>query len=325
MEIAALLAVGLEDWIDFGVILGILILNAAVGWYQEKQAADVVASLKGDIAMRAIVVRDGKEQEILARELVPGDIVILQEGRTIPADCQIICDYAHPEDFNEFKKLKNEDKFGGDSAESGDDSGSNEKSADKEAADHDDDDRSVHYGLPLLACDQSAITGESLAVDRYMGDLVFYTTGCKRGKAYAIVKTSAKYSFVGRTASLVQGTQDRGHFKEVMDSIGTSLLVLVMFWILAIWIGGFFRHIHIASPGVQTLLDYALILFIIGVPVGLPVVTTTTLAVGAAYLAKQKAIVQKLTAIESLAVSYPEHPMVPFGSICFEECRVIEY
>jgi H+-transporting ATPase len=42
---------------------------------------------------------------------------------------------------------------------------------------------------------------------------------------------------------------------------------------------------------------------IIGVPVGLPVVTTTTLAVGAAYLAKEKAIVQKLTAIESLAVS----------------------
>lgn len=306
MEIAALLAVGLKDWIDFGVIVGILFLNAAVGWYQEKQAADVVASLKGDIAMRATVVRNGKEEEILARELVPGDIVILQEGRSIPADCQLICDYARPEDYHEFQKLKNEDKFNGDSTDSSDESASNEKGVGKEAEDRDDDDdaRSIHYGLPLVACDQSAITGESLAVDRYMGDLVFYTTGCKRGKAYAIVKTSARYSFVGKTATLVQGTQDRGHFKEVMDSIGTSLLVLVMFWILAAWIGGFFRHIHIASPGVQTLLHYALILFIIGVPVGLPVVTTTTLAVGAAYLAKQKAIVQKLTAIESLAVRF---------------------
>jgi len=75
MEIAALLALGLRDWTDFGVILGILLLNAAVGWYQEKQAADVVASLKGDIAMKALVVRDGSEQEIRARELVPGDIV----------------------------------------------------------------------------------------------------------------------------------------------------------------------------------------------------------------------------------------------------------
>lgn len=304
MEIAALLAVGLKDWIDFGVIVGILFLNAAVAWYQEKQAADVVASLKGDIAMRATVVRNGKEEEVLAKELVPGDIVILQEGRSIPADCQLICDYARPEDYNEFKHLRNQDKFNGDSTTDVDEGSSNEKGTGKEAEDGDDDDaRSTHYGLPLVACDQSAITGESLAVDRFMGDVVFYTTGCKRGKAYAIVKTSARYSFVGKTASLVQGTQDRGHFKQVMDSIGTSLLVLVMFWILAAWIGGFFRHIEIASPGVQTLLHYALILFIIGVPVGLPVVTTTTLAVGAAYLAKQKAIVQKLTAIESLAVS----------------------
>lgn len=75
MEIAALLAVGLNDWIDFGVIVGILLLNAFVGYYQEKQAADIVASLKGDIAMKTLVVRDGQEQTILARELVPGDIV----------------------------------------------------------------------------------------------------------------------------------------------------------------------------------------------------------------------------------------------------------
>jgi len=75
MEIAVLLAAGLRAWIDFGVIIAILLLNAVVGWYQEKQAADVVASLKGDIAMKATVVRDGVEQEILAREIVPGDIV----------------------------------------------------------------------------------------------------------------------------------------------------------------------------------------------------------------------------------------------------------
>ena len=75
MELAVLLAAGLRDWIDFGVIIAILLLNAGVGWYQEKQAADVVASLKGDIAMRATVIRNGQEEEIKARELVPGDIV----------------------------------------------------------------------------------------------------------------------------------------------------------------------------------------------------------------------------------------------------------
>ncbi len=90
-----------------------------------------------------------------------------------------------------------------------------------------------------------------------------------------------------------------------MNKIGTTLLVLVVAWIILAWIGGFFRGVQIATPEESSinLLHYILILLIVGVPVGLPVVTTTTLAVGAAYLAKEKAIVQKLTAIESLAVS----------------------
>jgi len=75
MELAVLLAAGLRDWVDFGVIIGILMLNAIVGWYQEKQAADVVASLKGDIALRSTVIRNGQEVEVKARDLVPGDIV----------------------------------------------------------------------------------------------------------------------------------------------------------------------------------------------------------------------------------------------------------
>ncbi|KAI1172265.1 E1-E2 ATPase-domain-containing protein [Nemania sp. FL0916] len=309
MELAALLALGLQDWIDFGVIIGILALNAFVGFYQEKQAQDVVESLKGDIAMRATVIRDGQEQQILARELVPGDIVLIQEGQTVPGDAQLICEYTRPHDFDQFKLLRSEDKFNGEGAEGGGGNGKEKERANDGGSDspgdkkQDDEEslQSFHYGDSLVACDQSAITGESLAVDKYMGDVLYYTTGCKRGKAYAIITTSAKYSFVGRTAELVQGAKDQGHFKAVMNSIGTALLVLVMFWVLAVWIGGFFHHLRIAQPHGQNLLHYTLVLFIIGVPVGLPVVTTTTLAVGAAYLAKQKAIVQKLTAIESLA------------------------
>ncbi|GES57636.1 plasma membrane ATPase 2 [Aspergillus terreus] len=288
MELAVLLAAGLRDWIDFGVIIGILMLNAVVGWYQEKQAADVVASLKGDIAMKAIVIRDGQEQEILARELVTGDIVVIEEGTVVPADVRLICDYDKPENFETYKEYL---------ATAGDDTL-------KEKEDEEDDGGiEARAGVSLVAVDQSAITGESLAVDKYMADTCYYTTGCKRGKAYAIVTATARQSFVGKTAALVQGANDSGHFKAVMDNIGTSLLVLVMFWIVAAWIGGFYRHLKIATPedSENVLLRYTLILLIIGVPVGLPVVTTTTLAVGAAYLAEQKAIVQKLTAIESLA------------------------
>ncbi|KAK7918152.1 hypothetical protein PG985_010026 [Apiospora marii] len=286
MEVAFILALGLQDWLDAGIIIGILLLNAIVGWYQEKQAADVVASLKGDIAMKALVVRNGKQEEIRARELVPGDIVIIEEGNVVPADCRLICDYDNPNGQAQYIAELN----------------AQSNSTSEKKAEHDDE-GTPHTGHAIVAIDQSAITGESLAVEKYMTDVVYYTTGCKRGKAYGVVTSGAQASFVGKTASLVQGAQDSGHFKAIMNSIGASLLVLVVFWILVAWIGGFYRNLNIALPSDSSinLLHYALILLIIGVPVGLPVVTTTTLAVGAAYLAEEKAIVQKLTAIESLA------------------------
>lgn len=152
-----------------------------------------------------------------------------------------------------------------------------------------------------------------------------------------MVTASARSSFVGRTASLVQGAKDQGHFKAIMNSIGI-LSMCILIWAILTHISrhippccrcfvdidqldwgmefprlcttsanvgqGFFHNLNLATPqdSSNNLLHYVLILLIVGVPVGLPVVTTTTLAVGAAYLAKEKAIVQKLTAIESLAV-----------------------
>jgi H+-transporting ATPase len=59
-----------------------------------------------------------------------------------------------------------------------------------------------------------------------IGDIVYYTTGAKRGKCYIVVTDVAKESFVGRTASLVGGTTGPGHFQRVMSSIGVTLLVL---------------------------------------------------------------------------------------------------
>jgi len=215
--------------------------------------------------------------------------IIIEESQVVPADARLICAYENPGAFEEYKELMRQEL--------------NEPSEKKADEEEDEDDK--HHGTSLIAADQSAITGESLAVDKFMGDTAYYTTGCKRGKAFAVVTAPARTSFVGRTASLVQGAKDQGHFKAIMNSIGTALLVIVVAWILIAWIGGFFHNLKIATPenSSTNLLHYVLILLIVGVPVGLPVVTTTTLAVGAAYLAKDKAIVQKLTAIESLAVS----------------------
>ncbi|PWN35466.1 putative PMA1-H+-transporting P-type ATPase [Meira miltonrushii] len=281
MELAVALAGGLRDWIDFGVIIGILMLNAFVGWYQEKQAGDIVAQLKAGIALRSVVVRDGQEHEIEARELVPGDIVVVEDGKTIPCDGRLLADY-EDKDASKANAIR-------------------EKAEASKRNQSEDDDEGVDKGPAIIACDQSAITGESLAVDKHIGDTVFYTTGCKRGKAYVLVTDIAKQTFVGRTAALVLGGDSKGHFQIVMDTIGAALLILVVVFILMFWIAGFFRNTGIAEPRDNNLLIYTLIFLIIGVPVGLPCVTTTTMAVGAAYLAKRQAIVQKLTAIESLA------------------------
>lgn len=95
-----------------------------------------------------------------------------------------------------------------------------------------------------------------------MGEVAFYTCGVKRGKAYGVVCSSAKQSFVGKTAALVMSSNEKGHFQIVLGGIGTTLLVLVIFFIFAVWIGGFFRGIGISDPKENSLLVYALIFFV---------------------------------------------------------------
>ncbi|KAG9233461.1 putative plasma membrane ATPase [Amylocarpus encephaloides] len=243
MEAAAVLAAGLEDWVDFGVICALLLLNAAVGFIQEFQAGSIVDELKKTLALKAVVLRDGRLFEVEAPEVVPGDILQIEEGTIIPADGRIVTDDA------------------------------------------------------FLQVDQSAITGESLAVDKHKGDQCYASSGVKRGEAFMVITATGDNTFVGRAAALVnQASSGTGHFTEVLNGIGTVLLILVVFTLLIVWISSFYR----SNPIVQ-ILRYTLAITIIGVPVGLPAVVTTTMAVGAAYLAKKKAIVQKLSAIESLA------------------------
>ncbi|CZR53797.1 H+-transporting ATPase [Phialocephala subalpina] len=243
MEAAAVLAAGLQDWVDFGVICALLLLNASVGFIQEFQAGSIVEELKKTLALKAVVLRDGRLYEIEAPEVVPGDILQIEEGTIIPADGRIVSNDTY------------------------------------------------------LQVDQSAITGESLAVDKHKGDQCFASSGVKRGDGFMVITATGDNTFVGRAAALVnKASGTTGHFTEVLNGIGTVLLILVIFTNLVVWISSFYR-----SNPIVKILEYTLAITIIGVPVGLPAVVTTTMAVGAAYLAKKKAIVQKLSAIESLA------------------------
>ncbi|WP_291941943.1 plasma-membrane proton-efflux P-type ATPase [Cetobacterium sp.] len=90
IEAAIVLSLITMDIKDFIIILLLLLLNAFIGWRQDKSAQDALAALKNDLALKANVLRDSKWQDIPASDLVVGDIVAVALGNVVPADAQIL-------------------------------------------------------------------------------------------------------------------------------------------------------------------------------------------------------------------------------------------
>ena len=90
IEVAAILSALVRHWPDFWIITALLVFNAGVGFWQEFTAGNAVEALKKQLALRARVLRDGKWQEIDAKELVPGDIVRIRLGDVVPADVELV-------------------------------------------------------------------------------------------------------------------------------------------------------------------------------------------------------------------------------------------
>ncbi|PIN85902.1 ATPase [Candidatus Woesearchaeota archaeon CG10_big_fil_rev_8_21_14_0_10_44_13] len=88
--LAAIISFVVGEKVDSVVILVILIFNAAVGFVQEYKAEEAIKALKRMASLKAIVVRDGKEREIDAGRIVPGDIIVLKTGDKVPADARLI-------------------------------------------------------------------------------------------------------------------------------------------------------------------------------------------------------------------------------------------
>ena len=87
---AAVVTALMEHWIDTAVILGVIVINAIVGFIQEDKAQKALEGIKDLLSLKALVIRNGKREEINSEELVPGDIVILKAGDKVPADMRLI-------------------------------------------------------------------------------------------------------------------------------------------------------------------------------------------------------------------------------------------
>jgi len=90
IEAAAILSLLVRHWADFLIILLLLIVNAAVGFWEEYQAGNTLAALKARLALQARAKRDGNWVSVPARELVPGDVIRIRLGDTVPADVRLL-------------------------------------------------------------------------------------------------------------------------------------------------------------------------------------------------------------------------------------------
>jgi len=88
--VAAAVTAVLEDWIDAGVILGVVLVNAVVGFLQEGKALKAIEALGKTLVTEATVIRDGHKDRINSTEIVPGDVVLLQSGDKVPADLRLV-------------------------------------------------------------------------------------------------------------------------------------------------------------------------------------------------------------------------------------------
>ncbi|MDF3809577.1 MULTISPECIES: plasma-membrane proton-efflux P-type ATPase [Rhodopseudomonas] len=147
-----------------------------------------------------------------------------------------------------------------------------------------------------LSVDQSALTGESLPVDKKVGDDVYSGSIAKQGEMIGTVTATGTKTYFGKTAGLVQQATTVSHFQRAVLRIGNFLILMTVGLVLVIALAALFRH----DPWAETL-EFALILTVASIPVALPAVLSVTMAVGAERLARMKAIVSRLVSIEEMA------------------------
>ncbi|MGB0094260.1 MAG: plasma-membrane proton-efflux P-type ATPase, partial [Solirubrobacteraceae bacterium] len=144
--------------------------------------------------------------------------------------------------------------------------------------------------------DESALTGESLPVEKGAGDGVYSGTVVSRGSPKVRVVATGSRTEFGRTAELTGEEGPQSHFQAAIFSIGRYLIVIAMSLIAVIVIVSLLR-----GTSVTTTLEFALVVTIASIPVALPAVLSVTLAVGARDLATREAVVSHLPAVEELS------------------------
>src|SRR5882724_8780477 len=153
-----------------------------------------------------------------------------------------------------------------------------------------------------ISIDQSALTGESLPVTKKSGEDAYSGSIVKQGEMIAVVTATGGNTFFGRTAKLVAGAGNISHFQRAVMKIGNFLIILALVLVVILVASRLFdMRGHYDRAVLLRLAEIVLILLVASVPVAMPAVLSVTMALGARRLARSKAIVSRLEAIEELA------------------------
>ncbi len=242
---------------DSLIILLIVVLNAILGVVQESKAENSLAALRQLSAPIATVIRDGKVQHIPARELVPGDLILLEAGANIPADARLV-----------------------------------------EAVN--------------LRCEEAALTGESVPVEKStaplqdaeagLGDrvnMVFSGTTAVYGRGKAVVVGTGMKTEIGKIASMIQkASQEPTPLQIKLGELGKTLGIVALGLVVVVFLLGIVR----GEPAFEMFMT-AISLAVAAIPEGLPAIVTIVLALGVQRMAKRRAIIRKLPAVETLGTA----------------------
>ncbi|MBR3385344.1 MAG: HAD-IC family P-type ATPase, partial [Atopobiaceae bacterium] len=261
------MAQGEADFADVFIIMFVVVLNSVLGVVQEYQAENALAALQEMSAATSKVVRDGRQIQVPSSELVPGDIVILEAGDAVPADCRII----------ESASMKIEE-----SALTGESVPANK----------------IAEVLGLASGAEDVPLGDRKNMC-YMGSTVVY------GRGVAVVVATGMNTEMGKIAdAIAQATDELTPLQIKLNELSATLTKLVIGICAIVFVVGIFQHGGMAFfKDMNLVLDtfmVAVSLAVAAIPEGLVAVVTIALSIGVTKMSRRRAIVRKMNAVETL-------------------------
>ena len=260
------IAKGEADFADVIIIMFVVILNSVLGVVQESKAEEALSALQEMSAAMSKVIRDGKIVTLPSAELVVGDVILLEAGDAVPADCRLL----------EAASLKIEE-----AALTGESVPADKVVAALSVPEGTDD---VPLGDRKNMC--------------YMGSVVVY------GRGRAVVVATGMDTEMGKIAdALSQAADEETPLQKKLTELSKILTLLVVGISVVIFLTGFIKYGGAFLSDITLVLDtfmVAVSLAVAAIPEGLAAVVTIVLSMGVTKMSEKNAIIRKLSAVETL-------------------------